>query len=856
MSSITSASNKLRVTGMATGIDTDAAIKQMMTAYYARVDKVKQQQQILQWKQEAYRDYIGQINSLKSKYFDVLSKDYILSSNNFSAFQVTPSDVSNTSVSAKAATGAIEGNYKIEVTSESIATKASLTAAKNINVKEATTGLSFPIVIKNVDATNYNDILSVTDKSGVSHNVTITSGTYANLNDLATQINKDMSSIDISGEKKLSDDVKAVVKDGSIKLLKKITIDDTNKNLTIDVNGTTQNITIDNGSYTLEELSSKITSKLTGGYKAQSADGQNITFTDKDNVSVVGTAKFSDNSVIKFDTKVTLGSTGASAEQFSNPTISDSDTLSFDKRIITGVNDTLSFTIFSGGTSSTTISLDGLTAGVYDTDTLISEINNKLQAKSGTEPLLSTISVSKSADGKLLFNSTTSSQITVTGNAAKTLGISSGFKLDQSNSDKMINLIMDSGVDFGSNDYINNNGIDISKVTFTINDKEYLYDFTSATDVTKDGKTYIGAKNKSISDILSDISKGSNVDISYSQLDRKFYMTSKDTGSSQKITITDDNKFIENLFGNATAVDGKDVVVKITQPNGSSNTIIQSSNNFAVDGISYTLNSKPTGEVTFGVKGDNDGTLNKIKEFINSYNELIGKISSVVEEKKQYTYLPLTDDQKEDMGDEQIEKWEVKAKQGILSGDSTLENMLRQMRRAFTDNVEGAGTTFFEIGLNTSSDVSQRGKIIIDEEKLTEALKNDPNKVMSLFIQKSTSESYYSRSMTSDKRKVRYNEEGIFNRLSDIFEDNISTYRDNNGKKGTLLEIAGIKGDFTEFKNTLTNQIEDRKTRIDGMLERIYDKEEAYYKKFAQLETAMNNMNSQSSWLASQLGLS
>lgn len=843
MSSITSASSKLRLTGMATGIDTDATIKQMMSAYYTRVNKVKQQQQILQWKQDSYRDYIGQINSLKSKYFDVLSKDYILSSNNFSAFQVTPSDTSNTSVIAKAATGAIEGNYSIEVTSSDIATKASLSPTKSVNIKEATAGVSFPIVIKHTDGTNYNDILSVTDKSGASHDVTVTSGTYNNLNDLAAQINKNMSSVDIDGGKKLSDDIKAVVKDGSIKFFKKVTIDDTNKSLTIDVNGAAQNITIDNGSYTLEELSSKITSKLTGGYKAQSTDGQNITFTDKDNASIVGTAKFSDNSEIKFDTKVTLGSAGASTDQFSNPTISNSDTLSFDKRIIAGVNDKLNFTIFSGGTSSKTIQLDGLAAGVYDTDTLISEINNKLQTKSATEPLLSTISVSKSADGKLLFNSTTSNQITITGNASATLGISSGFKIDQSTSDKMANIISNTGKD---------------SVSFNINGESYNYDFTSTSDRTENGITYVGAKNKSISDILNDISKGSNVDISYSQLDRKFYMTSKDTGASQNIAITDDpdNKFVENLFGTTTATKGTDVVVKITQPNGSSNTLIQSSNNFTVDGISYTLNSKPTTPVTFGVKGDTEGTLNKIKGFIDSYNELIGKISSTVEEKKQYTYLPLTDEEKESMSEEQIEKWETKAKQGILSGDSTLENMLLQMRRAFTDKIEGSGTSFFEIGLNTSSDVSQRGKIVIDEQKLTEALKNDPDKVMNLFIQKSTSQSYYSRSMKTDDRKVRYNEEGIFNRLSDILEDNISTYRDSNGKKGTLLEIAGIKGDFTEFKNTLTDQIEDKKTRINEMLERISDKEERYYKQFAQLETAMNNMNSQSSWLASQLGMS
>ena len=837
MSSIGSASSKLRLTGMATGMDTDATIKQMMAAYYTRVDKVKQQQQILGWKQETYRDYIGQINSLKSKYFDVLSKDYILSNNTFSSFQVTQTGTTSNAVTAKALSGVIEGNYQIEVTSPDIATKASLNPTKSVNTKEATTALAFPVVIKHNDAANNNDVLSITDKSGVAHNVTITSGTYSNLSQLATQINKDLATVDIGGGKKLSDDVKAVVKDDTIKFFKKVTIDDANHNLTIDVNGTTQNITIDNGSYTLEELSSKITGKLTGGYIAQSTDGLNITFTDKDKNSVDGSAKFaSDSSVVKFDTSVTLTRTAANTNEFSNPTITGNDTLSYDKRIITGVNDTLTFNVFDGTGTSTVPTTITLASGVYDMSSLVTEINTKLGAGS-------TIKVAESVNGKLLFQSTTSNQINVTGNASGTLGISSGFKIDQSTSDKMTNIINSDGSD---------------RVKFTINGKTYLYDFTSTTNTTVGSDTYIGAKDKSISDILNDISKGSNVDISYSQLDRKFYMTSKETGSSQNIAINDDptNKFVENLFGTTTATAGTDVVVKITQPNGTPISVIQSTNNFTVDGVSYTLNSKPTAPVTFEVKGNTDNTFDKIKGFIDSYNELIGKVAGKVEERKQYKYLPLSDEEKESMNEDQIKKWEDKAKEGILSGDSTLENMLMQMRRAFFDDVEGAGTSLFKIGLNTSSDVSQRGKIVIDEAKLKEALKDDPDKVMNLFIQKSTTQKYYSRTMTTDARNTRYKEEGILNRISDILEDNISTFRDGNGKKGTLLEIAGVKGDFSEFSNYLTDQIKERESKINDMLQKIYTKEERYYKQFAQLEAAMNKMNSQSTWLASQLGMS
>ncbi|MCY6353966.1 flagellar filament capping protein FliD [Clostridium sp. ZS2-4] len=822
--------NKLRLTGMATGMDTDGAIKQMMTRYYARVDKEKQRQQTLAWRQEGYRDMIGQVNSLKTKYFDVLSKDYLLSENNFSTFEVTQTGTISNAITAKASSGALEGSYSVEVTSANIATKASLDPTANVNIKEATLGLDFPLVIKHVDGTNFNDSLVIEGKT-----INITSGTYKNLSELASQINKDMSSVDLGGGKNLSDNVKAVVKDGNIKFLKKVTIDDTNNNLTIDVDGTTQNITIDNGSYTLEELASKLNGKLSGGYTAQSTDGLNITFTNADKAPVAGTAKFSDNSEIKFDSKVTVSRTGADNDEFSNPTINE-DTVSYDKRIISGVNDTLTFNVFDGTGGASVPTTINLTAGTHDMSSLVTEINNKLGAGSS-------ITVSESVNGKMLFKSTTSDQITLTGNAASTLGVASGFKIDQKISDKMANLINDAGKD---------------RVEFTINGKNYCYDFTSTSDTTVGDKTYIGAKDKSISDILNDIEKGSNVDISYSQLDRKFYMTSKDTGSSQNISITDDstNKFVENLFGTTVATAGTDVVVKITQPNGSSNTLIQSSNNFTVDGISYTLNSKPTEAVTFDVKGNADGTFDKIKSFIDSYNELIGKIGSQVEEKKQYTYLPLTDEQKEAMSEDEIKKWETKAKQGLFSGDSTLENMLMKMRSAFFEDVEGVGTSLFQIGLNTSSDVSERGKIIIDEEKLKEALKDNPDKVMDLFIKKSTSHEYYSRSMSSADRSERYNEEGIFHRISDIIQDNISTFRDSNGKKGTLLEIAGIKGDFTEFKNTLTNEMKERELKIQDMMKKIYEKEDRYYKQFARLEVAMNKMNSQTNWLYSQLGMS
>lgn len=48
----------------------------------------------------------------------------------------------------------------------------------------------------------------------------------------------------------------------------------------------------------------------------------------------------------------------------------------------------------------------------------------------------------------------------------------------------------------------------------------------------------------------------------------------------------------------------------------------------------------------------------KIKSFITDYNALLGKINTKLYEKYDKTYQPLTDDQKKDMSETQITKWE------------------------------------------------------------------------------------------------------------------------------------------------------------------------------------------------------
>ena len=71
---------------------------------------------------------------------------------------------------------------------------------------------------------------------------------------------------------------------------------------------------------------------------------------------------------------------------------------------------------------------------------------------------------------------------------------------------------------------------------------------------------------------------------------------------------------------------------------------------------------------------------------------------------------------------------------------------------------------------------------------------------------------------------------------------------------GSLVELAGIKGKASEKNNTLSDRLKAIDDKI-ATLKRTYEKEKArYWKQFNAMEQLIANMNSQSSWLAQQLG--
>ena len=340
--------------------------------------------------------------------------------------------------------------------------------------------------------------------------------------------------------------------------------------------------------------------------------------------------------------------------------------------------------------------------------------------------------------------------------------------------------------------------------------------------------------------------------ISYDEITDKITLTSTVTGAGNNITANDVTGNFITALNLDERVQGQDAVVTI---NGEK--IVRSTNNFTVNGVTYNLHKAHGAESsgdTITVSQDTESVINNIKSFIEEYNKLIDSINGKVSEKYNRNYQPLTDAQRDEMDEKEIEKWEKQAKTGLLRNDSILQQLTLAMRTALYEKVEGVSISLKDIGIESKS-YADKGKLYLDEDKLKNALLSKPDEVAKLINGVSAENPSYSRTASAEQRADRYSKSGVLQRLSDIIENHVSTLRDKDGRKGILLEKAGIEGDLSNTKNLISDQLKDYDDRINNMIAKLTRKEENYYKKFSALETMLAQMNQQSSWLLSQFSI-
>ena len=593
-------------------------------------------------------------------------------------------------------------------------------------------------------------------------------------------------------------------------------INSLNNSFTLSFNGVNKVITLPEGTYTNAadiigngsdgKLKQLVSQAFSGVSVSADADGK-IVFTSANNSDTItlSTNLIQDNFLE--DLKIQLNAP-----------------ISFPLNIVSGRKLNISFT--DNGESNSGF-IEWTSAKSYNNiDELVTDIQTKIDNKFGAGK----ITVGRSS-GKLTFEG---------GQRIESIALSNSYK----NTEVLSRLGFTSG---DSNKLALSDTLE--KVSKKLKSIDGLDPLTFAPDgslkLTINGKVITASKNDTFSNLLTKINNSeAGVTVTYSQYSDEFAITSKGTGEAN-ITLNDNGS---NFFANAKLTVFENGVDASFTIDGEAGT--RATNTFTIDGVNYTLlKAAPGVENTVELTRDVDATFNSIKSFVDKYNELLDKINTAISEKYDRDYQPLTSEQKSEMSEEDIKKWEEKAKTGLLKNDSILNKIVFDMRRALSDSIQGVSGGLTSLGITTGT-YEEKGKLEIDEAKLKEAIKNSPDQVMQIFAQESTTD--YSRDATADAKSTRYKENGIINRIYDILQDNITTRRDINGYKGILLQKAGIVGDASEFNNFFYNEIQDYNKRISDLTDKLIDKENNYYKKFAAMEAALSKMNSQSSWLASQ----
>ncbi|SHF90396.1 flagellar filament capping protein FliD [Ornithinibacillus halophilus] len=303
------------------------------------------------------------------------------------------------------------------------------------------------------------------------------------------------------------------------------------------------------------------------------------------------------------------------------------------------------------------------------------------------------------------------------------------------------------------------------------------------------------------------------------------------TGLNNREIITD-GLLMNSLFrfGNGTETGGQNAKFTINEL-----TTERHSNTFDISGVTFSLKKTFTEDeeaATLSVNNDSEAVFENIKEFVENYNTLIEAINDKLTEDVHRSYKPLTDQEREELSDKQQEKWEEMARSGLLRGDSTLSGALSSMRSDFyapvdNPNVSGSYDQLAKIGITTTRDWMSGGKLEINEAKLKAAIEDDPASVENLF-----------RGNGDTKE-----EQGITRRLYDSVNQTMDK----------IYERAG-RSSYSNNQFTIGRNIENVDDQISRFQDRLTQIEDRYWRQFTAMEKAIQQANSQMSYMMQQFG--
>lgn len=294
---------------------------------------------------------------------------------------------------------------------------------------------------------------------------------------------------------------------------------------------------------------------------------------------------------------------------------------------------------------------------------------------------------------------------------------------------------------------------------------------------------------------------------------------------------------MDDIDGSAVkeSADGTGMVVieaadSIVQVNGA--TLTSSNTTLDVNGLSLNLVSASDREVKVTVSNDSTAVYDAIKDFVEQYNSALSEMNKYYYADSARGYDPLTDDQKEAMSDEEVEKWETKIKDSLLRRDSTLSGILETFRTSLTGITvkasDGKTYSLANLGITTGKDYKEYGLLHIKGDEDDTDYADSENTLQSM--------------INSDPDIVMEVMSGIVSNLYDSINKKISTTT-------TMKSALSFYND-----KEMTKQMTQYKKDIKSWETKLSDMEDRYYKQFSAMETALSKLQSQQNSLASYLG--
>lgn len=421
------------------------------------------------------------------------------------------------------------------------------------------------------------------------------------------------------------------------------------------------------------------------------------------------------------------------------------------------------------------------------------------------------VSTSYTDDGKLQFNTAKSSALSIYAvgddNAPlEALGITNG-STNKISLNKQISSLQEGGAFAKAADGGNTDEEGVTTYKIEINGVEFSI-----------------KNNTSLRSVMNQINNSkAGVTLSYSEVSDTFTLTSSATGAASTIDIKDEDGFLASLgltneSANAPEVtSGQNAVFYVDGERVER----ESNKNISVNGMFLTLESTTNEAIKVETSSDTTSVKDMVVGFVNDYNEMIEMINKYRKEERAKDYAPLTDAQKKEMTDSEIEKWEEKAKAGILRNDTTLNSISSKLSTMMYTNYNGF--SFYEMGVQ-SAGWTENGKLTINEEKLDSALSTKSEQVKDFFL----------------------GETGFGSALKEAVNSAIKTSGPK-GSRGSLIEKAGIGNTASDTENNISSKIKDIKKYIETLQDRLEERQQYWWKKFSALESLVSNMNAYSS---------